>query len=84
MMKEAEDDLGKRTRTLKAQCKEAGISDDNMLAEIVSLDKLLCRVRFIKLLLSTILALKYVEGNIHGGGGLLDLTPAYFVLGLPI
>lgn len=68
MMKEAEDDLGKRVRTLKAQSKESGIADDNLLADISSIDGLIMRVRFIKLFLSSLLMLKYTEGNYRGRG----------------
>ena len=63
MLKEAEDDLGKKTRTLRSQSKESSSVDDKLLADISSLEGLLLRVRFIKLFLSTLLALKYTEGE---------------------
>ena len=63
MMKETDDDLGKRVRMLKAQSKEASTAEDNLLEEISSIDRLLMRIRFIKLFLSSILSLKYTEGK---------------------
>ena len=63
MMKETDDDLGKRVRMLKAQSKEASTAEDNLLEEISSIDRLLMRIRFIKHFLSSILSLKYTEGK---------------------